>query len=119
MEAADLFKDDCPGRQVLDHVTSRWGVLVLVALNDGPLRFHRLRDTIGGISEKMLAQNLRVLGRDGLIDRFVEPTTPPRVTYSLTPAGREAVGHLCGLMEWIARATPGVLAAQEEHDSRA
>ncbi|MFC4116112.1 winged helix-turn-helix transcriptional regulator [Nonomuraea zeae] len=118
MDAKDLFDSACPGREVLDHLTSRWGVLVLVALKDGPLRFHLLRDTIGGISEKMLSQTLRVLGRDGLLDRFVEPTTPPRVTYSLTPLGQEAVTHLRGLVDWIARSAPDILAAQEKYDGR-
>ncbi|MFG1707289.1 winged helix-turn-helix transcriptional regulator [Nonomuraea sp. M3C6] len=118
MDIEDFFNSDCPGREVLDHITSRWGVLVLVALKDGPLRFHQLRDRIGGISEKMLSQNLRVLGRDGLIDRFVEPTTPPKVTYSLTPLGRQAVAHLCGLVEWIARSAKDIATAQEQHDLR-
>ncbi|MFC5824812.1 winged helix-turn-helix transcriptional regulator [Nonomuraea insulae] len=118
MEVEDLFAVDCSGRQVLEHLTSRWGVLVLVALKDGPLRFHRLRDRIEGISEKMLSQNLRVLVRDGMLDRFVEPTSPPKVTYSLTPLGREAVGHLCGLVEWITRSAERILATQAEHDRR-
>ncbi|WUI01156.1 helix-turn-helix transcriptional regulator [Spirillospora sp. NBC_00431] len=114
---AEILNSDCPARQVLDHITSRWGVLVLVALKDGPLRFHQLRDRIGGISEKMLSQTLRVLRRDGLLDRSVEPTTPPSVTYTLTPLGHEGVRHLCGLIEWIARRADDVLAAQAHHDT--
>ncbi|WP_043616993.1 winged helix-turn-helix transcriptional regulator [Nonomuraea candida] len=116
MDLEDLFRSDCPGRQVMEHLTGKWGVLVLVALKDGPLRFHRLRDRIEGISEKMLSQNLRVLGRDGLLDRFVEPSTPPQVTYSLTPLGEQAVAHLCELFTWIARSAPQIIAAQERHD---
>ncbi|MEV0612223.1 helix-turn-helix domain-containing protein [Nonomuraea sp. NPDC050404] len=116
MDVEELFSSDCPGRQVMEHLTSRWGVLVLVALKDGPLRFHLLRDRIEGISEKMLSQNLRTLGRDGLLDRFVEPSTPPKVTYSLTPLGEQAVKHLCGLLRWMTRAAPEILAAQERHD---
>ncbi|MFI0367792.1 winged helix-turn-helix transcriptional regulator [Actinomadura sp. 1N219] len=115
--AAEVLTGDCPAREVLDHITSRWGVLVLVALKDGPLRFHQLRDGVGGISEKMLSQTLRVLRRDGLLDRSVEPTTPPSVSYTLTPLGREGVLPLCGLIEWIARRADDVLAAQAHHDA--
>jgi DNA-binding HxlR family transcriptional regulator len=114
---SDAFNNDCPGRMVFDHVTNRWGLLILAALNDGPLRFYLLRDRIGGISEKMLSQNLRELTRDGLIDRTVEPATPPRVTYGLTPLGHELAAHLNTLLAWIALRTPDVLAARDRHDA--
>ena len=74
----DVFHTDCPAREVLDHVTSRWGVWVLIRLADGPLRFSELRDRIEGVSEKMLSQTLRNLAQDGLVWRKVEPTTPPK-----------------------------------------
>ncbi|MFC9441063.1 winged helix-turn-helix transcriptional regulator [Nocardia sp. NPDC057030] len=96
-----IFDSDCPGRTVLDKLTSRWGVLVLTALRDGPMRFHALRDHIGGISEKMLSQNLRTFTDYGLTDRTVEPTTPPQVTYSLTPMGMEVADRLHGLLDWV------------------
>lgn len=93
------FEEDCPSRVVLNHVASRWGVLILTSLHGGPMRFHELRDGIGGISEKMLAQNLRLLARDGLVERSVEASTPPRVSYALTPLGRElsSADHVCGV----------------------
>ncbi|MBB4931010.1 DNA-binding HxlR family transcriptional regulator [Lipingzhangella halophila] len=112
----DVFNSDCPAREVLDHITSRWAVLVLVALKDGPLRFYELRDRVDGISEKMLSQNLRVLSRDGLLERTVEPTVPPKVSYTLSSIGREGVQHLCELTKWIARTAPEIKAAQERHD---
>lgn len=87
--AYDVFHTDCPARDVVDHVTSRWGVWVLIRLQGGDLRFFELRDRIQGISEKMLAQSLRALVQDGLVWRKVEPTTPPQVTYGLTEFGRE------------------------------
>ncbi|MFB8276579.1 winged helix-turn-helix transcriptional regulator [Nocardia colli] len=96
-----IFDSDCPGRTVLDKLTSRWGVLILVALLDGPMRFHVLRDNVGGISEKMLSQNLRTFTDYGLTDRAVEPTTPPKVTYSLTPMGMEVAERLHGLLDWV------------------
>jgi DNA-binding HxlR family transcriptional regulator len=118
-EATDVFTADCPGREVFEHVTSRWSILVLAALKDGPLRFSQLRDRIGGISEKMLAQSVRVLGRDGLVDREVEPSNPPKVTYRLTPLGAELIVPLCELVRWIGRRTPEIMAAQRRHDRQA
>jgi DNA-binding HxlR family transcriptional regulator len=92
----------CPTRVVLDHVTSKWGVLVLIALTENSLRWGELRRVVQGISEKMLAQTLRVLEADGFVLREARPTIPPRVDYSLTDRGRELAGHLQPLVEWIA-----------------
>jgi DNA-binding HxlR family transcriptional regulator len=97
----DVFDSNCPARSVVDHVTSKWAVLVLVALRSRPLRFSALRRAIGGVSEKMLAQTLRTLESDGFLDREVASTTPPQVTYSLTTLGREVTEHLAGLLDWI------------------
>jgi DNA-binding HxlR family transcriptional regulator len=92
----------CPSRIVLDHVTSRWGVLILITLSRGPLRWSELRRRADGISEKMLAQTLQMLERDGFVHRDAKPIIPPRVDYSLTPRGEEIVVLLIPLMEWIA-----------------
>ncbi len=92
----------CPSRIVLSHVTSTWGVLVLVALSQSDLRWGELRRTVQGISEKMLAQTLRTLERDGFVLRTAQPTVPPRVDYSLTARGRELAERLLPLMSWIA-----------------
>jgi len=90
----------CPSRVVLDHVTSKWGVLVLVALSAETLRWGELRRRAQGISEKMLAQTLRTLERDGLVHRDAQPVIPPRVDYSLTARGRELATLLLPLVEW-------------------
>jgi DNA-binding HxlR family transcriptional regulator len=92
----------CPTRVVLDHVTSKWGVLLLVALSERSLRWGELRRVVEGISEKMLAQTLRTLEADGLVHREVTATVPPRVDYSLTALGTELVARLLPLMEWVA-----------------
>ena len=84
----DLFAEACPSREVLRHVTSRWGVLVLVALRRGTHRFSDLRRVIGGVSEKMLAQTLQALEADAIVLRVAHPVVPPHVDYSLTPLGR-------------------------------
>lgn len=91
-------------------------MLVLVALRDGPMRFYVLRDRIGGISEKMLSQTLRTFVRDGLVAREVEPTVPPRVTYSLTDLGLEVAGTVGVLVGWVTRRIDEILAARERYD---
>ena len=103
----------CPSREVLKHVTSRWGVLVLVVLLGGVHRFSELHRRIGGVSEKMLAQTLRWLEGDGLVHRQVHPTVPPQVAYSLTPLGQEVAGHVQGLADWIETNLPRILAARQ------
>ena len=97
-----IFPAACPTRTVLDHVTSKWGVLILLALSDSSLRWGELRRTVQGISEKMLASTLRTLESDGFVLREAQPTIPPRVDYSLTPLGIELAQRLLPLMDWIA-----------------
>lgn len=97
----DVFHTDCPARDMVDHVTSRWGIWVLISLRINSLRFYELRESIQGISEKMLAQTLRALVQDGLVWREVEPTTPPQVTYGLTEFGREVGEPLTELFDRI------------------
>jgi DNA-binding HxlR family transcriptional regulator len=110
---ADLFSEYCPSREVLKHVTSRWGVLLLVALLDGTHRFGELRRKVGGISEKMLAQTLYFLEQDGFVQRIAHPVVPPHVEYRLTPLG-EQIGHKLGdLAAWIEGNMDGILAAQK------
>lgn len=99
----DVFHTDCLARDMVDHVTSRWGVWVLISLQRNDLRFYELRESIQGISEKMLAQTLRVLVEDGLVWRKVEPTTPPQVTYGLTGFGRDVGEPLTELFDRITR----------------
>jgi DNA-binding HxlR family transcriptional regulator len=99
--AGEVFAAACPSRVVLDHVTSKWGVLVLVALADGPQRWSELRRRAEGVSEKMLAQTLRTLEGDGLVHRDAQPVIPPRVDYSLTPRGRELVALMLPLFGWV------------------
>lgn len=92
----------CPSRIVLDHVTSKWGFLVLVALAQGTLRWGELRRTVDGVSEKMLAQTLQILERDGLVHREALPVVPPHVEYRLTERGEGLVERMLPLIEWLA-----------------
>lgn len=108
--ADGVFPSGCPSRVVLDHVTSKWGVLVLLALAEGvPLRWSELRRRAEGVSEKMLAQTLRTLQSDGLVDRHAQPVVPPHVEYSLTPMGRELADRLVPLMDWVATNAPQIV----------
>lgn len=97
----DVFHTDCVARDMVDHVTSRWGIWVLISLRSNDLRFYELRESIQGISEKMLAQTLRALVQDGLVWREVEPTSPPQVTYGLTEFGRDVGEPLTELFDRI------------------
>jgi DNA-binding HxlR family transcriptional regulator len=110
----DLFSERCPSRDVLKHVTSRWGVLLLVALGDGAQRFGELRRKVGGISEKMLAQTLVWLEQDGFVQRIAHPVAPPRVEYRLTPLGEEASEKLKDLAIWIEDNLGAMLAARQQ-----
>ncbi|WP_404402722.1 winged helix-turn-helix transcriptional regulator [Pelagibacterium halotolerans] len=101
MARGHIFAEACPSREVLKHVTSRWGVLVLVALQAGTHRFSELRRKIGGVSERMLAQTLQWLEEDGFVNRVSYPVVPPHVEYSLTPMGEEVAEKVRGLVDWI------------------
>nr|WP_051325610.1 helix-turn-helix domain-containing protein [Glycomyces tenuis] len=103
---------------MLDHVTSRWGVWVLIALREKALRFFELRERIEGISEKMLSQTLRNLVRDGLVWREVEPTVPPKVTYGLTPLGEGTGEPLAAMFEWIRDNAHQIQQTRAEFDGR-
>ncbi|MDO0912570.1 helix-turn-helix domain-containing protein [Streptomyces sp. DT2A-34] len=108
----------CPYRLVLEHVTSRWGVLVLIELLERPYRFGELRRAIGRVSEKMLTQTLQTLERDGLVHRDAKPVIPPRVDYSLTDLGREAAQQVRGLALWTSERMGEVQKAREAYDMR-
>ena len=110
----NLFAEQCPSREVLKHVTSRWGVLILVALRDGTHRFSDLRRKMGGVSEKMLAQSLQAVEQDGFINRVSYPVVPPHVEYSLTPLGEQVSDKVAALADWIELNLPQVLAQREE-----
>ncbi|MDO5611821.1 MAG: helix-turn-helix domain-containing protein [Paracoccus sp. (in: a-proteobacteria)] len=104
----DLMAANCPSRGVLKHMTSRWGVLVLIALQGRVLRFSELRRMIGGVSERMLAQTLQGLEQDGMVRRQALPVVPPHVEYSLTPLGTEGADKLRALADWIETSLPRI-----------
>ena len=113
MRRGEVLSTECPSREILKHVTSQWGVLVLVALMEGTHRFSELRRKIGGVSEKMLAQTLQQLERDGFIRRVSYPVVPPHVEYSLTPLGDGIGRQIEGLTDWIETNLPKIIEAQQ------
>ncbi|MET8691959.1 helix-turn-helix domain-containing protein [Streptomyces bauhiniae] len=111
----------CPQRLVLEHVTSRWGTLVLIELLDRSYRFGELRRAVGRwggreVSEKMLTQTLQTLERDGLVHRDAKPVIPPRVDYSLTGLGREAAEQVRALAVWTEDRLEQVEKARRAYD---
>lgn len=94
--------ESCPVRQVLSKVTGKWQVLIVLALEDGTLRFGELKRTVGDITQRVLTENLRTLERDGYLTRDVDPGPPIAVRYTLTDIGQELLPLLKGLTEWAA-----------------
>jgi DNA-binding HxlR family transcriptional regulator len=86
---------------VLDHITSRWGLLVLLSLQEGTKRFGELRRDLGGVSERMLAKTLQDLEGDGLVSRTDHQIVPPKVEYALSRLGSGAAEELRRLADWI------------------
>lgn len=115
--ADGIFPAGCPSRIVLDHVTSKWGVLILMALSEGPQRWSELRRRAEGISEKMLAQTLKTLEGDGFIRRDAQPIIPPRVDYSLSDRGQELAALMLPLVAWIAEHAPEIVGTGSSRDS--
>lgn len=113
MQRGQVFAERCPSRQVLNHVTSRWGVLVLIALLEGTFRFSELRRKITGVSERMLAQTLQSLEADGFVLRTSYPVVPPHVEYRLTPMGEEVASKVRELSDWVEINLHRVLQVQE------
>jgi DNA-binding HxlR family transcriptional regulator len=114
----DVFSTACTSRALLQDVTGRWGALALGALYDGPVRFNALRRRVAGVSEKMLAQTLQALERDGLVLRDVQATIPPRVEYRLTPLGETIAERLVDLIGLLEDSMAEVTAAQQDFDAR-
>ena len=109
----NVLATDCPSRGVLDHVTSRWAVLLFMVLQDGTHRFSELHRQVGGVSENMLAQTLRALEEDGFVERRAYATVPPHVEYTLTPLGHEVGAHVVALADWVQEHIGDVIAARQ------
>lgn len=108
-----VLSTECPSREILEHLTSKWSVLVLRCLSDGVHRFSEVKQRIEGVSEKMLSQTLKTLEHDGFILRTVYPVVPPKVEYQLTILGSQAAEKTMYLIGWIEKSLPEILESKE------
>lgn len=98
---------DAPVREVMARLGDRWSTLILLVLSADTFRHADMRRLIAAmsaersISQRMLTLRLRALERDGMVERTVTPTVPPRVDYALSSLGREFVGLVEGLLRWL------------------
>ncbi|WP_417248910.1 winged helix-turn-helix transcriptional regulator [Celeribacter sp.] len=121
LQVTALSKEDaenCPIREVLSKVTGKWQVLIVLALEDGPLRFGAVKRTVGDITQRVLTENLRSLERDGYLTRRVEAGPPLAVFYELTPLGYELLSPLKSLVTWAAENHDHIRNAREAYDGR-
>ena len=113
-----VFSRNCSSRTFLEDVSSKWGILALLALRESDYRFNTLRRRVEGVSEKMLSQTLQTLERDGMVVRDVLTTIPPRVEYSLTPLGARVAEQLQGLAQLMEDSVDEVTGARRAYASR-
>ncbi|WP_442575386.1 winged helix-turn-helix transcriptional regulator [Microbacterium sp. F51-2R] len=109
----------CPSRTSLAKIANKWTAMIVVTLSDGPQRFGTIRNEVGGISGKVLAETLRDLERDGVLTRTSYDEMPPRVEYELTALGQSLREPLAALSQWAERHIEEVLDARDAYDLRA
>jgi DNA-binding HxlR family transcriptional regulator len=102
---------------LLSRIGDKWTVLVVQTLGEGPKRFNELRREIPSVSQRMLTLTLRNLERDGLVNRTVTPTIPPRVDYELTELGNSLQKPICGLATWAMDNVGSIHEAQARYDA--
>lgn len=108
----------CPVRHVLRGIADKWTILILAALKADRQRFSQIKRLVPDVSQRMLAQTLRKLERDGYVTREVTPSIPPRVDYELTELGRSLVSQLAPLAKWAEEHRAMVGRARAEYDAR-
>lgn len=116
IDEADVRRADSLAREIFSDVANKWALLIIEALGERTLRFGELRDEIEGISHKMLTQNLRMLERNGLVERTVHPVVPPRVEYTLTEPGQALRVTIDGLCDWTHRHLGHIEASRHRFD---
>lgn len=106
----------CTLSEVVEQVSGKWSIGVLLAASRGPVRFTELERKVSGISRRMLTRTLRSLERDGLLARTVYPTVPPKVEYALTPIAVELCDSLAALTHWAQRHEGEIERARRAYD---
>jgi len=102
---------------LLSRIGDKWTVLVVQTLGESPKRFNELRREIPSVSQRMLTLTLRNLERDGLVNRTVTPSIPPRVDYELTELGQSLQKPICGLANWATENVEVIHEAQAKYDA--
>ena len=102
-QKANPWSATCPSRAIIEILASKWVLLVLPALRDGPKRNGDLMRALEGVSQKMLTQTLRDLERYGIVERHDFSEVPPRVEYSLTRRGASLAEVVTSLDDWVIR----------------
>ena len=102
---------------VLNRVGDKWSMQVVMELARGPRRFSELKRALDGVSQRMLTLTLRGLERDGLVNRTVTPTIPPRVDYELTELGISLREPVQALGQWALDHIDCIFAAQRRYDA--
>lgn len=105
----------CPTAEFPFQVGGKWTGMVVVSLLDGPRRFSELRQALGPVTAKVLAETLREMCRDGLITRRDFDTNPPHVEYEVTELGRSLVPVIDAMRDWSRRYFGEVLAHRAGH----
>lgn len=113
-----IFQQHCPARLFFEKIADKWVLLILNILEHETQHFNLLKKNIEGISPKVLSQKLKMLERDGFIERKIQDTSPIRVDYSLTPLGQNVAAMAYQLKEWAETNIEQVLAAQIMYDEK-
>lgn len=108
----------CPSRTSLARIANKWTAMIVIALDDGPLRFSEIKQAVGGISGKVLTDTLRDLERDGILHRRAFAEVPPRVEYELTALGATLTEPLGALGRWAQHHFDEVQLARDAFDER-
>lgn len=108
----------CPSRTSLAEIANKWTALIVVVLGSGALRFTQIRTAVDGISGKVLADTLRRLERDGVVERRSFDRMPPHVEYELTELGHSLHEPLNALRVWAEGNIEKVLEARQDFDER-
>ncbi len=103
-------------RSILDLTGDKWSLLVVMLLQDEPLRFSALKRLADPISQRMLTRTLRQLEREGLVSRTIYPEVPPRVEYQLTQLGETLPQAITPLASWAKEHHPEIQASRSLYD---
>ncbi|MCE6992013.1 helix-turn-helix domain-containing protein [Dyadobacter sp. CY323] len=100
-----ITREGCPTnvlaiKDALEALEGRWKLLIILSLSAGNKRFKQISKEIGGITDKMLSKELKILETNKLVKRDVYDTFPPTVEYSITPHGKSLQKLLDELYDW-------------------